>query len=285
MNEIYIHLPSDVQPGRFPSNHASHYSTQLDRPIDLVGEWEVALAEATYPKNVTMFQEEGIKFVELYKPSKCITGGKVRKKRVNIEGTVQNLCSLISELAPLLLTLSYEKDMFKLEVHHDYYLIHLPQRLQNLLGFPTCDFIKGTYYSKKFEGEGEFPNENALIKLVDLNCVERDEIVIKEQGVSVKTVHEMRTLFRKKLAKTGIMIKVTNGKARLEKASTSKTDDLAVVLGESLCEALGFTTFQVVSHKGTYYADKRFVMQQVAKSKDPWSLTIIKKRMGKDHLK
>lgn len=65
MSDFVIHLPSNVQPNRFPSNCASNFTTQLDRPLDLdsCGEWEVALTEISYPKSVQIFSfREGISF-------------------------------------------------------------------------------------------------------------------------------------------------------------------------------------------------------------------------------
>lgn len=46
---FYVTLPSDSSMKYFPENKISHYITRLPTPIELTGEWEVALSEFFYP--------------------------------------------------------------------------------------------------------------------------------------------------------------------------------------------------------------------------------------------
>ena len=97
MSEFVIHLPSNVQPNRFPLNNASNYSTQLDYSIDLDNEWEVALVEVTYLRSVIMFQDEGIKFAymrEGKKKKKMESYWKLPSPRDN---TYEALLSVLNE--------------------------------------------------------------------------------------------------------------------------------------------------------------------------------------------
>ena len=46
---FYMTLPSDSSLNFFPENKVSHYITRLRTPIELRGEWEVAVVEFLYP--------------------------------------------------------------------------------------------------------------------------------------------------------------------------------------------------------------------------------------------
>ena len=49
MNEFYVYLPSNSSHQHFPDNTVSHFCTRLRKPLDLSGEYEVALVEVTLP--------------------------------------------------------------------------------------------------------------------------------------------------------------------------------------------------------------------------------------------
>lgn len=49
---FYLTLPSDASLDIYPSNHASVWVTKLQGPIILLGRWEVALVELTYPQTM-----------------------------------------------------------------------------------------------------------------------------------------------------------------------------------------------------------------------------------------
>lgn len=53
-------LPSNTSPDYFPNNSASEYSTPLDNPHVLSGEWEVGLMNLTYPTCVNTFNNDKI---------------------------------------------------------------------------------------------------------------------------------------------------------------------------------------------------------------------------------
>lgn len=49
-NEFYVTLPSNASMQIFNSNKANSFRTQLAAPINLIGKWEVGLAEIQYPR-------------------------------------------------------------------------------------------------------------------------------------------------------------------------------------------------------------------------------------------
>ena len=58
--DFYHLLPSNTSPTYFPNNNASEYSTPLDNPYDLTGNWEVALTDFTYSTCVNTFNNDNI---------------------------------------------------------------------------------------------------------------------------------------------------------------------------------------------------------------------------------
>ena len=51
MSELYLTLPSDSSMEYFPDNTVTEFHVKLPHTIDLPGEWEVVLAEISYPSN------------------------------------------------------------------------------------------------------------------------------------------------------------------------------------------------------------------------------------------
>lgn len=49
VDEFYVTLPSNSSMDYYPSNTLSDFTTKLFKPIDLPGEWEVALTEISFP--------------------------------------------------------------------------------------------------------------------------------------------------------------------------------------------------------------------------------------------
>jgi hypothetical protein len=51
MTHFYLTLPSNSSAKYYPGNTVANYSTRLQAPISLTGEWEVALAELIFPRS------------------------------------------------------------------------------------------------------------------------------------------------------------------------------------------------------------------------------------------
>lgn len=57
-NGFYITLPSNACAKVFPQNTSASFTTQLARPLELTGDWEVGLAEIHYPHSWNTITED-----------------------------------------------------------------------------------------------------------------------------------------------------------------------------------------------------------------------------------
>ena len=146
MSDFVIHLPSNVQPTRFPSNCASNYSTQLDNAIDLNGEWDVALVEVTYPKSVKMFEGEGIKFTETIRTPKCRSVGRGSRKHVNVGVHADTPCTETNDVDPAVLS------------KHTYWQVPSPRE-------NTIEALVETLNEKSTEFGYSFQHRNGILSL------------------------------------------------------------------------------------------------------------------------
>lgn len=63
MDEFQVTLPSNSSVRLFPNNKPNCYKTNLPIPLELEGDWEVALMDIQFPFNWPNFQEENIALV------------------------------------------------------------------------------------------------------------------------------------------------------------------------------------------------------------------------------
>ena len=61
---FYHVLQSNTSPATFPQNNASKFSTPVDNPIMLDGNWEMALMSVTHPYCISIFNNEIATLVE-----------------------------------------------------------------------------------------------------------------------------------------------------------------------------------------------------------------------------
>ena len=59
MDSFKIYLPSNASSDRFPDNSSSNFHTELSRPIDLHGKWEVGLESIFYSSKLGSKKEKG----------------------------------------------------------------------------------------------------------------------------------------------------------------------------------------------------------------------------------
>ena len=62
---FYHILPSNTSPETFPANNASAFSTLIENPYLLQGNWEVALVNLTHSNCIYTFNDENIKVTTL----------------------------------------------------------------------------------------------------------------------------------------------------------------------------------------------------------------------------
>ena len=65
-------LPSNTSPETFPQNHASSYSTPIDNPHILRGQWEVGLMSMTHSNCIDTFANDEIVITEFCKDYRCL---------------------------------------------------------------------------------------------------------------------------------------------------------------------------------------------------------------------
>ena len=54
-SQFYLTLPSNSSMEYFPANTLTNFKTKLAQPLELIGEWEVALSEFQYPVAGTIY--------------------------------------------------------------------------------------------------------------------------------------------------------------------------------------------------------------------------------------
>ena len=198
MHQFSLHLPSNVQPSRFPNNTAGDFSTQLDQPITLDGEYEVALTEISYPNSIRLFKDQGITFTVEGKTCQLHADGKhVNKLTIRLQNQRNDdgLMSAINAKSNGLFHLSMKGDVFELQVFRDDVLIRLQKLLAIRLGFrDQRDFMKGTFRANVV-GKGQY--KNAHITVVDLRCFEKVDILVKHQDTVVKDKKALIALLKK----------------------------------------------------------------------------------------
>ena len=62
--DFHHFLPSNTSPEYFPHNNASQFSTPVDDPYDLVGDWEVALMDVTFSSCIKTFNNDKMSIEE-----------------------------------------------------------------------------------------------------------------------------------------------------------------------------------------------------------------------------
>ena len=81
-----FYLPSDAAKDRFPDNKAAQYSIPIDDQQQLVGDWEVAVANLTYSNCLYTFNGEWIDISQpCTKVYQCDTGCRIKIPRWKVK--------------------------------------------------------------------------------------------------------------------------------------------------------------------------------------------------------
>ena len=127
-------LPSNTSPNYFPNNNASEYSTPLDNPYDLPGNWEVALTDLTYSTCINTFNNDTMVVEETCSLKACLQRSNraykvmlpVPTNRYNIDKARKEMAGFITTSFQGLLQLTMTSDAkwcdWKL-LTDDYYFI------------------------------------------------------------------------------------------------------------------------------------------------------------------
>lgn len=150
-------LPSNTSPDYFPKNNASQYSTPVDNPYVLTGDWDVGLIDATYSSCINTFNNDKITIRERRTLSEFVSNEKCPVKvflpifpsSYDKTRVRKAYAAYINKTFANLLSLSVTKSFatWKL-LTNDYYFILSP---------PMEDFF-GLWSDVLAEGDARFKN-------------------------------------------------------------------------------------------------------------------------------
>ena len=144
MDSFYVTLPSNSSVDIYPDNALSHYSVNLPTALSFEGDWEVSLAEITYPRR-------WLNIVEGHNHIYCNaeeTGGGIHIHHIP-EGFYQTPDDLIAKITPPIghgdkIRLKYNKYLQKVIVRTDDDVhITFAERMGYLFGFEKAMSITG----------------------------------------------------------------------------------------------------------------------------------------------
>ena len=284
-SEFTIHLPSNVQPNRFPNNTASAYSTQLDQPIHLDGEWEVALTELSYPNSINLFHNCSFKFTTkrhdfcLLDPSQ---GGHLKRLEFILpeKFTAETICTEMNAKSDGVFTLSYSsKHYFKLEVHKSDKMLRLTTNLMSMLNFGVADFVKGVYFSKE-PVWGEKPTLWHTCYVSTDACFEKKLTVIKASSDAVETLSALKKKLRR-VSSPYFKLELQRGRVKWSMKEVEYGErPIAIKMNKSMRTSLGFTKFESVLHGGVRKQVGSILKDGVTASKSPWHVYVITHKEG-----
>ena len=142
--EFYVTLPSNSSFDYYPDNTLNDFTTKLFKPIDLSGEWEVALTEISFPHsfynvnapyNRILYSGDGTR-----RNAKLIT---VPPGYYNdLDELFLTMHELMDELgkANIKLILNKNTQKVRVKLQHDAYVEFHPE-LMAILGFPNRDIL------------------------------------------------------------------------------------------------------------------------------------------------
>ena len=133
---FYIHLPSNSSMHEFPNNTLTHFQTKLPSQINLVGEWEVGLAEICYPLSwYNIRRDEAMEWF-IKEDTGDITGFRLGA------GVYKSANMLLQEMNRLMTALRFHEHLSlklnaisqKVEVHVHKHQVYFNSHLAELLG-------------------------------------------------------------------------------------------------------------------------------------------------------
>lgn len=147
-DNFYLTLPSNSSMASFPNNTLSHYITALKRPIELEGDWEVALVSMQYP---TRWANIGPDYCRFQAKTE---GGEWRETGVppGYYGSNEDIVKAVNDALysahadagmdqqPVQYNKYDEKAYIKL---HPQFSIHLFDGIAQVLGYQKATTIKG----------------------------------------------------------------------------------------------------------------------------------------------
>ena len=276
--EFTIHLPSNVQPNRFPNNTAAVYSTQLQQPISLEGEWEVALVEISYPNSINLFRNSGFRFTTekrdlcLIDPSE---GGYLKRFHFALTEpfTADTVCSEMNDQSDGVFTLSHEEGKtFKLDIHKTNKMLRLSSSLSSLLNFGLSDFVKGTYISKKIDWSNKPALEHWFFVSTDA-CFIKKVIPVKLDKGQLTTLKDLKIVLQS-VSSPYFKFNVEKGRVTWTKKKVEYDPPIVIKMNKIMRNALGFTKSEGFLHAGMEKQMSDVLTEGMIFGNAPWNVFV-----------
>jgi hypothetical protein len=280
--DFYHVLPSNVSPNYFPNNNASEYSTPIDDPHILSGEWEVGMLDLTYSTCINTFYNDKITTTEripvtdymkkVKGPLKIFIPVPTRTDVVVARSElVRNINDTMKNLLELTLNHDTEQCSWKL-LSTDYYFILSPG-LTTLFQFRS-DVLSSMDNSKASplkKGFSDLPTEqnDTFILIIPIKTQARNLIVksytLKKENEKI-TPSDLLKRF-KSISRVRVSFLKNDKQVMMEKLYS---DTEMIVLNEALRKALSFHHAGMFKSGKQHYADVDF-----SNMKPSWSVTSI----------
>lgn len=186
-------LPSNTSPAYFPQNNASNYSTPIENPYNLNGNWEVSLMNMTYSNCVNTFANDEMTVTEEMPFEEVFKLGETPIKLVmKLSQNVDSDYAVCKELLPLInssmknvLKVSEVKELyFKFEVLIPDGIVILSKDMKTVFNlwdapFASWDTTPINYFPVKKTLRIDLKEAELFIIAIPLKCA-RKEFLIKK---------------------------------------------------------------------------------------------------------
>ena len=283
--DFYHILPSNTSPNYYPNNNASQYSTPLNKPYDLPGNWEVALMNLTYSTCVNTFNNDQIIVEENVNPlancADCARNTKGLLKVTLAPPTSTNPTTARQELIQrinlhfkTLLQLSLSNDgkkcTWKITTKEFYFILSptIVKFFQLWSDVITTMDASYTNFTNFFVNDIPTKESELFIMLASVESEGSVTTVLKRKNEKI-TAQQLLERFQT-VTPTGIInVKLLHGsKFVLEKLHN---DRHLIILNKYLRSALTF------SRAGMYHSgNQNYVDVELHDKEHEWSITVIK---------
>ena len=189
-DNFYLILPSNSSMGSFPNNKISHYTTALKQPLELDGDWEVALVSIEHPSRWENISSDYCRFSAKTESGKWREGGVPPGFYSSNEDFVKALNDALYSMhndagmgqQPVQYNKYNEKAYMKL---HPHFTVRLHDGIAQVLGYGETTTINGPDWAKPEYGVDVNHGVHSLYVYCDL---------VEDQIVGDSTVKVIRTI-------------------------------------------------------------------------------------------
>ena len=297
--DFYHVLPSNTSPEYFPKNNAAEYSTPLNNPYTLTGNWEVALIDLTYSTCINTFNNDAITVGKPCTLVQCVKESKqvykvmlpLPKEKTNVKVVREELVASINEYFADVLSAQIIDGGGYVEwkLMTDDYCFILSESLQSLFGLwsdvlSTADSsFKNVHAFKKHNIPSD---ENdcfiIIVPILSNESVTSTKYVMKKEAETID-IAELAKRFNESIPQN--IAHVTQNKSQVFLYKT-QSDNHIIRLNEALTKTLTYTH---IIHQNedlmktlTYTRSSMYKKSNLqyyafndSRMKDEWSVSII----------